>query len=194
MAEHAKMQPRTEVQREESEMEILEKRARALARVPAGEEVEEEILHLVTFFLGDECYGVEIDLVQEVQPLQRGTWSRVPCTPDFIVGAVNIRGRIYSVMDVARFLGLPPRPLSETSHVLLVRGGGQEGEAEMELCILADDAPQVARVSLTQVHPSTDTISSRAQEYVRGVTGEMLIILDLERLLSEPRIIVHKEV
>jgi purine-binding chemotaxis protein CheW len=171
----------------------LERRARALACPPVKEEVESETLHLVTFSLGKERYGVEITLVQGIQPLERQTWAYVPCTPSFIVGAVNIRGRIYSVMDISRFLGLPPRPLSETAHVLLARNGGQGAEGEIELGILADDLPQVANVPLAEVQPSSATISNPAQKYVRGVTTDMLIILHLERLLSDPAIIVHEE-
>jgi purine-binding chemotaxis protein CheW len=177
---------------EQSEMELLKERARALARLPPAEAVEGEVLRLVTFPLAEERYGVELTLLQEVQPLKRQTWSPVPCAPGFIVGAVNIRGRIYSVMDIGRFLGLPSRPLSETAHVLLVQGGDRWGEGEMELGILADDMPQVANVPLAQVQPPT-TISNQAREYVRGVTGDMLIILDPERLLSDPGIIVHEE-
>ena len=118
-------------------------------------------------------------------------WSRVPCTPDFIVGAVNIRGRIYSVTDIASFLGLPQRPLSEAAHILLVRGRTQEG---MELCLLADDLPEVVSIPLAGVRPAAATISSKVREYVRGVTADMLIVLDLERLLLDPRIVVHEEV
>jgi purine-binding chemotaxis protein CheW len=171
----------------------LERRARALARLLTEEESEGETLHLVTFSVGEERYGVEITLVQEIVSLESQTWSLVPCTPDFIVGAVSIRGRIYSMMDIGRFLGLPARPLSETAHVFLVRYDGHEGGRGMELSILADDRPQVARVPLTEVQPPSATISSQAQKYVRGVTADMLIILDLEHLLSEPGIRVHEE-
>jgi len=177
-----------------SETEILEQRARVLARPPTEEAAEGEILHLVTFPLGKERCGVEVTLVQEVQRLEPQTWSLVPCTPGFIVGAVNIRGRIYSVMDAGRFLGLPSRPPSETAHVLLVQDGSQGEEGGMELGILADDVPQVAIVPLAEVHQSSATISPQALEYVRGVTDDMLIILDLERLLSDPRIIVREEI
>jgi len=168
---------------------VLEQRARALATLPTEEAAEGETLRVVAFPLGEERYGIEITMVREIQPLEPHIWSRVPCTPNFIVGAVNIRGRVYSVMDAGRFLGLPSRPLSETSHVLLVRG-----EGDMELCILADDIPQVASVPLAEVQPASATVSSRAQEYVRGVTSDMLIILNLPRLLSNPGIIVHEEV
>ncbi len=196
-SEECKMkQPETQNPKPETEYSELERRARALAKLLTEEAAEGETLHLVTFPLGEERYGVEVTLVQEVQPVESQTWSPVPCTPDFIVGAVNIRGRIYSMMDVARFLGLPRRPRSETAHVLLVRGGdqGEGGEGEVELSILADDVPQVASVPLAEVQPSSATVSTQVQEYVRGVTDDMLIILDVERLLSDPGIIVHKEV
>jgi purine-binding chemotaxis protein CheW len=175
------------------EVSELERRARALARLPTEVEVEGETLHLMTFPLGEERYGVEITLVQGIQPLQSQSWAQVPCTPGFIVGAVNIRGRIYSVMDIGRFLGLPPRPLSETAHVLLARSGEQGAGGEMEVGILADDLPQVANVPLAEVQPSSATISNQGQKYILGVTADMLIILDLKRLLSDPAIIVHEE-
>lgn len=63
----------------------LERRARALARLPTEEAAEGEVLHLVTFPLGEERYGVKVTLVQEVQPVERQSWSPVPCTPHFIV-------------------------------------------------------------------------------------------------------------
>jgi purine-binding chemotaxis protein CheW len=183
----------SEIRNPKSDIELLERRAKALARLPTEEAAEGETLHLVTFPLGEERYGMEVALVQEVQPLEPQTWSLVPCTPDFIVGAVNMRGRIYSVMDIARFLGLAPRPLPETAHVLLVQDGDQGGDGEMELGILADDVPQVMSTPLAEVQPPSGTVSSQAQEYVRGVTGDMLMILKVERLLSDSRIIVHEE-
>jgi purine-binding chemotaxis protein CheW len=175
-----------------SEMEILELRALALSRPLAGEEGEGELLRLLAFPLGNERYAVEIDLVQEVQPLKPKLWSPVPCTPPFIVGAVNIRGRIYSVMDIARFLGLSSRPLSETAHILLVRSEKQDGE--LELCILSDALPKVTSIHPAALQSPSNTVTNQIQDLIRGVTDDMLVILDLERLLLDPRIIVHDEV
>jgi purine-binding chemotaxis protein CheW len=194
----------------QSEIELA-RRARALAQPLAEEAVEPETLHLLTFSLGEERYAVDISQVQEIRPLEPQTWSPVPCTPDFIVGVVNVRGRIYSLMDVARFMGLPSQPPSETAHILLVRGEAGIGpdarsmsadarsmsavpgaEGEMELAILMDDLPQVVVVSLSEM-PSP-TISGKAQAYVRGVTDDMRVVLSLERLLADPGILVYEEV
>jgi len=170
---------------------ILAARAQQLALLPKAEAAEGELLHLATFLLGDERYGVELALMQELQPLDTATWSRIPCPPDFVLGAVNTRGRLHSVTDVCRFLGLPARELSETAHVLLVKGGSP-GELPLELCLVADAVPEVTTVPLSALQPAAETVSSQAQEYVRGVTEDMLVVLDLPRLLADPRLIVHE--
>lgn len=178
---------------QEEEERVLQERARILAR-PLAEDIGGDILHLLTFPLGNERYGVDITLVQEVKPLEKQVWRPVPCTPDFIVGVVNIRSRIYSVMDVARYMGQPPRSLSERAHIVLVRGGNTGDKEEMELCILADDRPESALIPFVKVQAPAAVISGQNQEYVRGIADGMLVILDLEHFLSNPGIIVHEEV
>jgi purine-binding chemotaxis protein CheW len=172
---------------------LLEQRARVLARLLTEQDDESDSLNLMTLRLGEEWYGIEIHLVQEVQPLLAGSWSLVPCTPKFIVGAVNIRGQIHSVMDLGSFFGLPQRQLSDSAHVLLVRGGS-EGDGGVELCVLTDELPEVMVVPMARMQPAPASVPTRAQEYVRGVTTDMLTVLDLERLLSDPLIIVNEEV
>jgi len=173
--------------------QIMDARARLLAIPPKEVFAEGKTLHLQSFLLGKERYGLDIKLVRETQPLGSQKWAAVPCTPDFIAGAVNIRGRIYPIMDVARFLGQPSRPLPKTAHVLLVRGVSGEGEI-IELSLLADELPQTVHIPQSEVKASTVTISARAQEFIRGITDDMLIVLDIERLLSDPGIIIDEEV
>ena len=185
------MTEKTKMPASQDAQEILEKRARILARRPAESVIENDVLKLISFPLGHERYGVDITLIQEVQPLKQQNWSCVPCTPDFISGVVNIRGRIYSLMDIGRFLGLPTRPKSEQEQVLLVRSKNQE--ETVELGILADNVPEVVTVFMSDMQAAPTTLSDKAREFVRGVTKEMLIILDLKRLLSDPRIIVDEK-
>jgi len=173
--------------------EILRERARALARAPE-EGKDEEGLELITFRLGEERYGVAMPLIQEILPLERDTWTRIPCTPDFVLGAMNLRGRICTVLDVGRLLGLPAREPSDTAHVLVTRvEEGQEGEGPSEVGILADDLPRVRRVAAGEVEAPPERSGARGKEYVRGITGDLLIVLDLERLLTDPRIVVDEK-
>jgi len=172
---------------------ILEKRARDLAAqktdVRAGDQLE-----LAAFRVGEERYAMPTFLVHEVQPLGSLKWSRVPGAPHFIIGVVNLRGRLYSLMDLGNYFGLPPRPISDTAYVLRVRGGDLGDGTPLELCLLADDLPQVARIPPEELYPAPASLSSKAQDVVRGVTSEMLVVLYLERLLSEPGLIVHDDV
>ncbi|MFZ5917725.1 MAG: chemotaxis protein CheW [Chloroflexota bacterium] len=163
---------------------ILEERARALASV---EEMSVgDTMQVVVFSLADETYGITTDHVREVQPLRNV--SPVPCTPRFVVGVVNIRGAIYSVIDVRSFLGVSDQAITEWAKVILVDA------ADLEVGILADDVLGEINVPLAEIRPPLANRGSIREEYVRGVTREMLSILNLEALLRDERIIVHEEV
>jgi purine-binding chemotaxis protein CheW len=172
-----------------SSQHILEERARLLAQVSEEKTNEGEILHLTTFHIGGEYIGVPTSLVFETQSLRTQFWTRVPNAPAFIVGVLNLRGHIYSIMDLASYLGLPSHPIPEKAHVLLVKGGRCVDGKEMELTILADDVPEVCMLPAASLQ-AHDHVST--QEYILGVAPGMLVILDLERLLSDPRLIVNE--
>lgn len=173
--------------------QILENRARVLARAREAEIREQDVLQLLNFPMGEEHFGLEIQFVREIQPLKRQMWSLVPCTPDFIVGAVNIRGRIYSMMNIAAYLSIGVAPIPESAHAVLIRGRSMPENRLMEFCILADDRPGFENVSSADVQPASVAVSSAAQGYVKGVTQGMLMILDIEKLISDPGIIINDE-
>ena len=162
---------------------ILEKRASALAQV--AEIQTGESISLVVFTLADETYGIATEYVHEVQPLRDVT--PVPCTPDFIVGVINIRGSIYSVIDIRSFFGAPKREMGEATKVILVTAAG------LEVGILADDVKGAASILLSDIKPLLAAHGGAKEEYIQGVTKEMLTILNLEALLRDERIIIHDE-
>ena len=163
---------------------ILEERARALARV---DEVESgEMLQLVVFCLANERYGIATEYVRDVQPIT--DLSPVPCTPGFVVGIVNIRGKIYSVIDIRQFFGVPKREITSATKVIVVDA------AELEVGILADDVEGAENVPLSEIKTSLGGHAGIKEEHVEGVTEDMLIILNLEALLSDEQIVVNEEV
>lgn len=168
----------------EKQTAILRERAQALARVP---EVEADPgQQLVAFSLGGETYCIPTSRVREVQPLQQV--CPVPCTPAFVVGVISIRGMIYSVIDVRDLLGtLAPRT-SNSAKVIMVSAAG------LEIGILAEDVLGAVNVPTGEVRPPLAAPSSIREEYVQGVTGDMMIILNLDALMSDERIIVYEEV
>ena len=163
---------------------ILEERARALARAPGVETGEG--MQLVVFSLANETYGIPTDYVREVQPLRNV--SPVPCTPDFVVGVINIRGSIYSVVDVREFFGVRKQEVTDLTKVILVNAGG------LEVGVLADDVLGETSIPLDEIKPSLAARGGIKEEYIYGVTSEMMIILNLEALMRDERIIIHEEV
>jgi purine-binding chemotaxis protein CheW len=171
----------------------LEKRARQLAQPPAESERVGDSLELVSFDLAQEKYAIPSQYVREIQPLNVHHWSPVPCTPGFIIGAISLRGRIYSIMDIARLLGNPDRPQTHEAHILLVRGGRMEDGKEMELTLLTDSVPVIVQISANTLKPPQLSLSLKAHDYIQGITVD-LILLNLVKILSDPQIIVFDEI
>lgn len=166
-------------------LEVFQERARRLAR-PPEEDLAGETTQVVVFALGQESYAVEAAFVETIVPLERIT--PVPCTPDFVVGVINLRGRILSVIDLHRFLGQTPIPRDSETQVIAVRAAG------LEVGILANQVRDVQPLLLEDLRPALPTASSKAAAYTRGLTPGMVVFLDLQALLKDERIIVWQEV
>jgi purine-binding chemotaxis protein CheW len=163
---------------------VLEERARALAK--SAETHTGESMPLVVFSLATETYGIATEYVREVQPL-RGV-TPVPCTPDFVVGVINIRGSIYSVIDIRGFFNVPKKEMTDSTKVILVHAAG------LEVGILADDVSGATSIPVSEIKPAPNSQGNSKDEYTQGVTKDMLIILNLEALLRDERIVIHEEV
>jgi purine-binding chemotaxis protein CheW len=164
---------------------ILKERARALARAPRTEAADSQI-ELLEFRLARERYALETRFVQEVHPLRELT--PLPGTPSFLVGIVNVRSRILPVLDLKRFFDLPEQGLTDLHRIILVQGVG------LELGLLADVVVGVRSVAGTSLQASLPTLTGIRADYLKGVTDERLVVLDLERILADPKIVVHQEV
>jgi purine-binding chemotaxis protein CheW len=144
------------------------------------------MLELLEFRLGSERYALETRHIQDVHPLRELT--PLPCTPPFVLGIVNVRGHILPVLDLKKFFDLPERGLTDLHRMILVRGNG------LELGLLADVIVGVRSVAADDLQPSLPTLSGIRADYLKGVSVERLVVLDLDRILSDPRIVVHEEV
>ena len=166
--------------------EILRARAKALAREAETRQTALAALEVIEFGLAHERYAFEAAYVREVHPLQDLT--PLPGTPPFVAGIVNVRGRILPVIDIRKFFDLPEAGVTGAHNILLVH------TAEMELGILADTVAGVRSIALDTIQSSLPTLTGVRQEYLKGVTAERLVILDVARILQDRRIIVHEEV
>ncbi len=166
--------------------EILRARARALSRPPERAAAAEASLELLEFRLAQECYALETRHVHEVYPLKDLT--PLPCTPPFVPGIVNVRGRITPVIDIKKFFDLPDKGLTDLHRIILVRGN------DLEFGLLADQIVGVRTIPVDSLQPSLPTLTGIRADYLKGVTADRLVVLDLERILADPKIIVHEEV
>ena len=166
--------------------ELLRARAQTLARPPERAAVMEASLELLEFRLGHEWYALETRHVRGVHPLRDLT--PLPCTPPFVLGIVNVRGRITPVLDIKKLIDLPDKGLTDLHRIILV------GDSDLELGLLADVIVGMRTIALDSLQPSLPTLTGIRDEYLKGVTAERLVVLDLDRILADPKIIVHEEV
>jgi purine-binding chemotaxis protein CheW len=170
-----------------NEAAVLKARARALARpVAEPEAASKSLLEILNFRLADENYGLETKYIQEVCPFKDLT--PLPCTPSFLLGIVNVRGRIVPVLDLKRFFELPEKGINDLHRIILIRSD------DLEFGILADVIVGVRSIDANALQTSLPTLTGIRDDYLLGVTPERLIVLDTKHILSDPRIIVQDEV
>jgi purine-binding chemotaxis protein CheW len=163
---------------------ILEQRARALARPLAAEEPQ-DLLDLVVVMLGSERYGIDIGCVREVQPLS--VLTRVPAVPAWWAGIVNVRGTLHPVLDPRFLLSLPTDDTADERKVVLVWND--------RVCVglLVDNAPAVCQVAEHEIGPALAGTPDAVRPMLRGVTSDLLTVLDVKAMLSDPALAVRHE-
>jgi len=179
------MTTKTSTNETRDDRDILRARARALVQRPARP-AEGAAFEVLEFELANERYALESRWVREVSVFKDLT--PLPCCPRFILGIVNVRGRIHPVLDLKKFFDLPEKGLTDLHRIILVGGN------DLELGLLADTIIGVRSVSVADLQPTLPTLTGIRAEYLKGVTGERLVVLDLACILADPRIIVHEEV
>jgi len=173
-----------------TQSQILHDRARSLAQAELTEQesvrLMAERIKVIEFHLAHETYAIESVLVREVYPLKELT--PVPCTPPFIAGMVNIRGQILTVIDLKQFFDLPNRELTALSKVIVVRTDN------WELGFLADEIIGMRFITPEEMQGSLPTLTGLRAEYLRGVTVDRTVLLNIDKLLADEKLIVREEV
>ena len=176
---------------DERKSRIFGERARRLARGAHDEDDGADRTEVVEFLLGDERCAVESRYVGEVFPPFRMT--PIPCTPPFVAGVVNLRGRIVSVVDLKILFGMPASERSEPAG----RRGSQRiillSSNDMELGLLADGVPGIAVISRAALHPPLPALKGARGTYVLGIGENGLAVLDGAKILSDSSLIVNEE-
>jgi purine-binding chemotaxis protein CheW len=140
---------------------------------------QKELLQLVSFKIGDEEFGVDILSVQEINRMSQVT--KVPNTPDFIEGVINLRGRIIPVLDLRVKLGMARKEHGKDTRIVVVELKGQT------IGFIVDEVSEVLRVPKEITEAPPDMIGGVNSDYITSIgklEDRLLIMLDLEKILS----------
>ncbi|HEY5996068.1 MAG TPA: chemotaxis protein CheW [Candidatus Deferrimicrobiaceae bacterium] len=166
--------------------QIFERRAAMLAKPPPAPGATQGLLEIVEFRVGAERYAIETTWVREVYHARAITI--VPGTPEFVLGIINVQGRIISVIDIRSFFGLRGREASEEIRVLILRSD------EMEFAVLADEIVGVSRIAPGELQATLPTLQGSRIEYLKGITNDRMTVLDAGKMLADPGLVVDEEV
>lgn len=159
--------------------ERLKQRAAQYAQPSKQQEIyqQEQVsaYQLLTFDLGTERYGIDVTVVTRVRAISKLT--HVPGAPSFYRGVVNVRGQIITVLDLRILLSLGTNVAEIPPELIVVKYNN------LEVAILADHISDVERIPV-------DVIEPVEMKYARGVTLGRLVVLDIEQLLSDERLLI----
>jgi purine-binding chemotaxis protein CheW len=141
------------------------------------DEAPEELRRLIVFQACDEWFGLPIEWVREIQPLER--LARVPNAPAEVVGILNLRGRVLTLFDLGGCLGIPPGTKPATHAVVL-----DFGDPELCVGIAVQRIVQVRQIPVSAVQPPAREGIAGGFEGVFEMGGQAVGILDLARVFA----------
>lgn len=137
----------------------------------------------LTFRLAEEEYGLEILKVQEIIQMQSVT--KVPRTPSYVGGVINLRGKVIPVIDLRKKLGLPSVSNTEKTCIIVVQIERDSGK--MVTGIIIDEVKEVLDISADHIEETPDFGSRINTEFIMGIgkIGQSVkILLDIDKVMS----------
>ncbi|MCW8853370.1 MAG: chemotaxis protein CheW [Gammaproteobacteria bacterium] len=134
----------------------------------------------VTFRLDDETYGINVMLVQEV--LRVTDIAPVPGAPGYVVGIINLRGNVVTVIDTRMRFGLSPNEMDDSTRIVIIESEKQT------VGIIVDSVSEVVDIYSNEIETAPNVGNDETARYIEGVVSrgeELLILIDLNKLLTE---------
>ncbi|MFI8479389.1 chemotaxis protein CheW [Pseudomonas sp. NPDC078700] len=146
----------------------------------AAQGAEDPILQWVTFRLDNESYGINVMQVQEV--LRYSEIAPVPGAPSYVLGIINLRGNVVTVIDTRQRFGLEPADITDNTRVVII-------EADKQVVgILVDSVAEVVYLRQSEVETAPNVGNDESAKFIQGVcnkNGELLILVELDKMMSE---------
>lgn len=134
----------------------------------------------VTFRLDAEVYGINVMLVQEV--LRITDIAPVPGAPSYVIGIINLRGNVVTVIDTRMRFGLPPRDFDDATRIVIIETENQT------VGIVVDSVSEVVDIYSNEIETAPNVGNDETARYIEGVVSrgeDLLILVDLNKLLTE---------
>ncbi|MEW8333315.1 MAG: chemotaxis protein CheW, partial [Candidatus Thiodiazotropha sp.] len=128
----------------------------------------------------EEVYGINVMQVQEV--LRITEIAPVPGAPPYVLGIINLRGNVVTVIDTRTRFGLPTKEVDDASRIIVI-------ESEKQVVgILVDAVAEVVELRETDIDPAPNVGTEESSRYIQGVATQedrLLILVDLNKLLTD---------
>lgn len=138
------------------------------------------VVQWVTFRLDEEIYGINVMQVQEV--LRVSEIAPVPGAPEYVLGIINLRGNVVTVIDTRERLGLSSKEVDDSTRIVII-------EADKQVVgILVDSVAEVVDLRMSEVESAPNVGNDESSKYIQGVAShhdELLILVDLNKLLTD---------
>ncbi len=141
---------------------------------------DDPILQWVTFRLENETYGINVMQVREV--LRYSEIAPVPGAPSYVIGIINLRGNVVTVVDTRERFGLPSTEITDNTRIVIL-------ETENQVVgILVDAVAEVVYLRQSEIEPAPNVGNENNARYIQGVShknDELLILIEIKNLLTE---------
>jgi len=141
------------------------------------------VLQWVTCQLEDEVYGINVMQVQEV--LRLTEIAPVPGAPDYVIGIINLRGNVVTVIDTRRRFGLPQTEAGDSSRIIIIEANNNV------IGMLVDSVAEVVYLHQSEIDTAPNVSSDDSSRFIQGVSSrdkQLLILIDVNKLLTEEEI------
>ena len=143
-------------------------------------DANDEVLQWVTFQLDQETYGINVMQVQEV--LLYSEIAPVPGAPNYVLGIINLRGNVVTVIDTRLRFGLPQTEVTDSTRVVII-----ESEKQV-IGILVDSVAEVVYLKKSEIDTAPNVGTDESSRFIQGVSNrddELLILVDLDKMLTD---------
>ena len=140
-------------------------------------------LDVLEFKIASERYAVDLRAIREVRLLNDLT--PIPCTPGFLLGVINVRGKIYPVIDLKTLIAKRDRHLPNAAYAIIV------ANPAMEVGIAADAIVGAQPIDTSDLLPPAATGIGIDPALLKGISRELLMVLDVEKILSRPEMVIN---